>query len=75
MSIQTQLQQITVQEHIFGVQIFAPINISLLPFCDSKNTDSFLTIQFRTKTIEKHVRNHQKFAKKKTIQKIETVRY
>ena len=37
--------------------------------------DSFLTIQFWTKTMKKLVRNHQKIAKKKTIQKIETVRY
>ena len=46
-----------------------------LPFCDSNNTDSFLTIEFWTKTMKKHVQNHQKIAKKKTIQKTETVIY
>ena len=35
------------------MRLFAPFNISFLPFCDSNNTDSFLTIQFWTKNYEK----------------------
>ena len=35
-----------------------------LPFCDSNNTDSFLTIQFWTKTMKKLVQNHQKIVGK-----------
>ena len=46
-----------------------------LPFCDSDNTDSFMTIQFWTKSMKKLVRNYQKSAEKKMIKKIETVRY
>ena len=42
---------------------FAPFNNSFLPFCDSNITDSFLTIQFLTKTMKKLVRNYKKSEK------------
>ena len=54
-------------------RFFTPINISLLPFCHSNNIDSFLTIDFLTKTMKKLVRNYQINAEKKLFQKIKTV--
>ena len=41
-----------------------------LPFFDGNNTDSFMTIQFWTKTTKKLVRNHQKITKKKRSKKL-----
>ena len=64
--LQTQLQQITVP--FWWVRTRAPY-LSLLPFCDSNNTDSFLTIQFWTKPMKKLVRNYQKIAGKKRSNK------
>ena len=51
---------------IFSGECFAPINISLLPFCDGNNTDSFLTIQFWTKTMKKARTESSKNREKKS---------
>ena len=53
----------------FWCVVFAPFNISFLPFCDSNNTESFLTIQFWTKTIKKARTELSKHREKKMIQK------
>ena len=39
------------------VHVFASFNNKFLPFCESNITDSFLTVQFLTKTMKKLVRN------------------
>ena len=55
------------------VHEFVPFNNLFLPFCEGKITDSFLTTNFKLIN-KKTVQNHQK-DRKKSVQKIEMVRY
>ena len=69
--LQTQLQQITVKEHLFGEFTLAPLTFEP---CTSP-TDTFPFHSVLNKTYEKARTELSKNREKNKIQKIETVRY